>query len=139
MRAPRWAGERMPMSAKTFAPKPSDRDRPQVTTNNTMLAITHPLEGTVWGCDESAVSLVHRQKSHLGKYAKLYNNFIRMFLSIIVLYEFYDLSFFPQHTVVGHLNSALEHDSSSLVDFLFRDPLGETAVVVGVVGPLPPD
>ena len=40
--------------------------------------------------------------------------------------------------MVGLLNSALEHDSSSLLDFLFRDPLGETAVVVVVivVGPL---
>jgi hypothetical protein len=42
--------------------------------------------------------------------------------------------------VVGLLNSALEHDSSSLLDFLFRDPLGETAVVVVIVivivGPL---
>jgi hypothetical protein len=38
---------------------------------------------------------------------------------------------------VGLLNSALEHDSSSLLDFLFRDPLGETAVVVVIiVGPL---
>ena len=44
---------------------------------------------------------------------------------------------------MGLLNSALEHDSSSLLNFLFRDPLGETAVivvvVVVVVGPLGPD
>ena len=40
--------------------------------------------------------------------------------------------------MVGLLNSALEHDSSSLLDFLFRAPLGETAVIVVVivVGPL---
>ena len=47
------------------------------------------------------------------------------------------VQFFPQHEMVGLLNSALEHDSSSLLDFLFRAPLGETAVVVViVVGPL---
>ena len=42
---------------------------------------------------------------------------------------------------MGLLNSALEHDSSSLLNFLFQDPLGETAVVVVVivVGPLGPD
>ena len=39
---------------------------------------------------------------------------------------------------MGLLNSALEHDSSSLLDFLFRAPLGETAVVIiiVIVGPL---
>ena len=42
----------------------------------------------------------------------------------------------PQHKVEGLLNSALEHDSSSLLDFLFQDPLGETTVIVVIiVGP----
>ena len=52
-----------------------------------------------------------------------------------------NLLFFPQHEMVGLLNSALEHDSSSLLDFLFQDPLGETAVVVIIiiVGSLAPD
>ena len=40
------------------------------------------------------------------------------------------------------LNSALDHDSPSFVDSLFRDPLGATPVVVVnvvVVGPRGPD
>ena len=50
----------------------------------------------------------------------------------------------PQHGVEGLLNSALKHGSSSLVDSLFRVPLGETAivlviVVIVVIGPLGPD
>ena len=42
---------------------------------------------------------------------------------------------FPQHKVVGLLNSLARTGSSSLLDFLFQDPLGETLVVVIV--PLP--
>ena len=51
-----------------------------------------------------------------------------------------EIEIFPTTYCVGLLNSALEHDSSSLLNFLFRDPLGETAVVIIiVVGPLGPD
>ena len=48
--------------------------------------------------------------------------------------------FFPQHKVVGLLNFRPRPETSSLLDLLFSDPLGETAVIVivviVVVGPL---
>ena len=57
------------------------------------------------------------------------------------IFSKFKIEIFPTTYCVGLLNSALEHDSSSLLNFLFRDPLGETAVivVVVVVGPLGPD
>ena len=44
---------------------------------------------------------------------------------------------FPQHKVVGLLNSLARTGSSSLLDFLFLDPLGETLVIIIVIVPLP--
>ena len=49
----------------------------------------------------------------------------------------YVFNFFPQHKVVGLLNFRPRPETSSLLDFLFPDPLGKTAVVVIVIlGPL---
>ena len=40
------------------------------------------------------------------------------------------VGFFPQHKVVGLLNIAGASASSSLLDFLFRDPLQEMEVII---------
>ena len=45
--------------------------------------------------------------------------------------------FFRHHKDVGLLNSLARTGSSSLLDFLFQDPHGETDIVVVVVVPLP--
>ena len=67
--------------------------------------------------------------------------FPKPILATLKYFQNSKIEIFPTTYCVGLLNSALEHDSSSLLNFLFRDPLGETAVivVVVVVGPLGPD
>ena len=79
----------------------------------------------------------------------MFRNFIcftvcRLFLtSIFHLFHgfhiyIFPIIVFPPHKIVGLPNCAHEHDSSSLLDFLLRGSLGETAVViiVVIVGPL---
>ncbi len=51
----------------------------------------------------------------------------------------YVFNFFSQHKVVGLLNFRPLPETSSLLDFLFSDPPGKTAVIIVVViivGPL---
>ena len=40
---------------------------------------------------------------------------------------------FPQHQVLGLLNFSPRPETSSLLDFLFPDPLGKTAVIIVIV------